>query len=100
MDNNVYGLVRTAANLESLAHAFTNLGWEARTSAWDEYEVECTWCQINIFDSGGMPTFAGVVDPARVDELAGTFSTLDIDYEIELYDRAGDLARRLRPGQR
>jgi hypothetical protein len=44
-----------------------------------------------------VPKFAGVVDPARVDELASTLRALDIDYEIELYDVAGDLVRTLTP---
>jgi hypothetical protein len=97
LDNNVYGFMHNASHLESLARAFTDLGWRARKSAWDEYEVECTWCQINLFDSGGMPKFAGVVDPARVDELASTLRALDIDYEIELYDVAGESIRTLMP---
>ncbi|MET8146880.1 hypothetical protein ACIBSW_14140 [Actinoplanes sp. NPDC049668] len=97
LDNNVYGLLHNASHLESLARAFTKLGWGARKSAWDEYEVECGWCQINLLNSGGMRKFAGVVAPARVDELADTFRSLGIDYEIELYDATGELARTLQP---
>ena len=51
----------------------------------------------NLFNSGGMSKFAGVVNPARADDLAATFRSLDIDYEIELYDAAGELARTLLP---
>ena len=95
LDNNIYGFMHNASDLESLARAFAQLGWAARRSAEGEYEVECCWCQVNLFDSGGMPKFAGVVEPARVDELADTFRSLDVDYEIELYDVKGKLLRTI-----
>lgn len=97
MDNNVYGFMHNASDLESLAHAFAQLGWSARRSAEGEYEVECSWCQVNLFDSGGMPTFGGVVEPTRVNELADIFGSLNIDYEIELYDVQGELLRTILP---
>ena len=96
-DNNVYGVIHNAAGLESLAHAFARLGWSARRSADGEYEVECSWCQVNLFDSGGMANFGGVVEPTRVDELTDTFRSLDVDYEIELYDAQGQLIRTILP---
>jgi hypothetical protein len=97
--NNVYGFMHgiSAASLDSLANEFVRIGWRARRSARDEYEVECTWCSVNVFDSDGMVKFAGVVDPDRVDELAAALGALGIDYEIELYDQADELVRKLRP---
>ncbi len=97
LDNNVYGFMHNASDLESLAHAFALLGWAARKSAEDEYEVECPWCQVDLFDSGGMAKFAGVVEPTRVDELADIFRSLDVDYEIELYDVEGKIVRTILP---
>jgi len=97
LDNNVYGFMHNASDLESLAHAFAQLGWSARRSAEGEYEVECSWCQVNLFDSGGMPKFGGVVEPTRVNELADTFRSLNVDYEIELYDVQGELLRTILP---
>ena len=99
LDNNLYGFMhRTpASGLERLAQDFLQLGWRVSKSAWDEYDVECTWSEMNLFNAGGIVTFAGVVDPVRVDELAGTLRSLGVDYEIELYDRAGELIRTLRP---
>ncbi|GGQ73495.1 hypothetical protein [Couchioplanes azureus] len=97
MDNNIYGFMHNASDLESLARTFARLGWQARRSAEGEYEVECWWCQVNLFDSGGMPKFAGVVEPTRVDELADIFRSLDVDYEIELYDVEGELVRKILP---
>lgn len=44
-----------------------------------------------------MPKFAGVVEPTRVDALAGTFRSLDVNYEIELYDARGELVRTILP---
>lgn len=96
-DNNIYGLMHNAPPLEQLAQGLTNLGWRARSSAWDEYEVECTWCRVQLFDSGGMAKFAGVIEPSRIGELAGILRSLNIDYEIELYDRADKLVQTLRP---
>jgi hypothetical protein len=97
LDNNVYGFMHNASDLESLAHAFAQLGWSARRSAEGEYEVECSWCQVNLFDSGGMPKFGGVVEPTRVNKLADTFRSLDVDYEIELYDVRGQFVRTILP---
>lgn len=97
LDNNVYGFMHNASDLESLAHAFAQLGWSARRSAEDEYKVECSWCQLNLFDSGGMPKFSGVVEPTQVNELADTFRSLNVDYEIELYDVQGELLRTILP---
>jgi hypothetical protein len=97
LDNNVYGFMHNASDLESLAHAFTQLGWSARRSAVGEYEVECSWCQVNLFESGGMPKFGGVVEPTRVNELADAFRSLNVDYEIEVYDVQGKLLRTILP---
>lgn len=97
LDNNVYGLIHNAVDLELLARSFAQLRWAGRRSALDEYEVTCSWCQLNFFDSGGMPKFAGVVEPTRVDELADTLRSFDVDYEIELYDVKGELVRTLLP---
>ncbi|MFB9336492.1 hypothetical protein [Actinoplanes octamycinicus] len=97
MDNNVYGFMHNVSDLESLARAFARSRWRVRRSALDEYEVECSWCQVNLFDSGGMPKFAGVVEPASADKLADTFRSLDVDYEIELYDVDGELVRTILP---
>jgi hypothetical protein len=95
LDSNVYGFMHNASDLESLARAFAQLGWAVRKSAWDEYEVECSWCQVNLFDSGGVPKFAGVVELTRADELADAFRSLDVDYEIELYNLDGELIRTI-----
>jgi hypothetical protein len=53
--------------------------------------------QVNLFDSGGMPKSGGVVEPTRVDELADTFRSLNVDYEIELYDVQGSSSERFCP---
>ncbi|ROP32810.1 hypothetical protein EDD30_5758 [Couchioplanes caeruleus] len=58
MGNNVYGFMHNASDPESFARAFARLGWQARRSAEGEYEVESSWCQLSLFDSGGMPKFA------------------------------------------
>ncbi|AEV81183.1 hypothetical protein ACWT_0169 [Actinoplanes sp. SE50] len=97
LDNNVYGFMHNTFDLESLAGSFAQLGWAARRSASDEYEITCSWCRLNLFNSGGMPKFAGVVEPTRVDDLADVFRSLDVDYEIELYDVEGELVRTLLP---
>lgn len=97
LDNNVYGFMHNTSDLESLTGSFAQLGWAARRSAWDEYEIACSWCQLNLFDSGGMSKFAGVVEPTRVDDLADVFRSFDVDYEIELYDVKGELIRTLLP---
>lgn len=99
LDNNVYGQLHgfSDAGLEALAHSFVRLGWRARRSSWDEFETECAWCSINMFESGGVVTFAGVVDPGRVAELAAAIGSLGYGYEIELYDQAGEMTRTLRP---
>ncbi|WP_067502973.1 hypothetical protein [Actinoplanes sp. TFC3] len=89
LDNNVYGFLHNVADPQPLAHAFVRLGWSARWSAEDEYEVECSWCRLNLWNSGGMAKFAGVVEPASVNRLAETLGSLGVDHEIELYDVEG-----------
>lgn len=97
LDTNVYGFMHNTSDLESLGRSFAQLGWAARRSASGEYEITCSWCQLNLFDSGGMPKFAGVVEPTRVDDLADVFHSFGVDYEIELYDVEGELVRTLLP---
>lgn len=95
LNNNVYGFLHNASDLESVTRSFAQLEWKTRMSAWDEYEVSCSWCELNLFDSGAKPKFAGMVEPDRVDDLADVLRSLDLDYEMELYDADGELIRTL-----
>jgi hypothetical protein len=48
---------------------------------------------VDLSDTGAMAKLAGVVDSARVDELASVLRLLGVAYGIELYDPAGELVR-------
>lgn len=96
-DNNAYGSVLGETTPQSLARMFVNDGWRARKSSWTEFEVEHEWAQLELFpyrEDGGL-TFAGFVDPVRVDELAALLRRFGLRGSIELYGDDQTLLREL-----
>jgi hypothetical protein len=87
LDNNVYGSLPAAPPVESLAQAFVTAGWRARKSSWTEFEVEREWVCIELQqESPDHALFGGVVNPARLEELAATLRGLGLRYSIELWN--------------
>jgi hypothetical protein len=100
-DNNVYGALPGAPPVEQLAQAFVAAGWRARKSSWSDFEVGREWVRIELQQrSPDDVIFNGVIDPARVDELAAAFSQLGLRYSIELWDEdQTEIIRELESGQ-
>jgi hypothetical protein len=86
IDNNVYGRLPDAPPPRELAEAFVAAGWSARARSWTEYEVEREWVFLEFMAEPGEVLFAGVVDPARLDDLIAVFTGFGLRYSIELYD--------------
>jgi hypothetical protein len=94
IDNNVYGQLPGAPAPRQLAEAFAAAGWSARASSWTEFEVEHEWARIEFMPEPGTVLFAGVVDPARLDELIAEFTRLGLTCSLELWDDGELIAER------
>ncbi|MET7620003.1 hypothetical protein [Streptomyces sp. NPDC005408] len=96
IDNNVCGILRGCREAASVAERFVRAGWMSRSSSWDAYELETSWCQVEIEPIKGSDTLLnGVLDPQRLDELAALLSRFGLQYGLELYDDSGTLIRAI-----
>ena len=88
LNNNIYGDVVGATDPAEVARAFVSLGWAARRSADDEFEVEHTWAELTIIPITPL-NFSGVVDPPRAQELLEVFQAAGYQARAEIYDQSG-----------
>lgn len=92
--NNVCGTVRGCRDASALAEYFVRAGWTSRSSSWCGYELDTNWCQVEIDPiEGSSILLNGVVDPLRLDELAGLLGHFGVPYSLELYDEDDALVR-------
>lgn len=93
---NVYGILRDGGDVSAVAGCFVRAGWSSRSSSWQGYECETTWCRVGI-DPGEVSSILlnGVVDPERIDELAGLLARFGLWYSLELYDEGDMLVREI-----
>ena len=90
LDNNVYGSLPGAPAVRELAERFVAAGWRARASSWTTYEVEHEWARVELVETAaGERLVSGVVDPARLDELAAVLAGLGLRYSLELWAEDG-----------
>jgi hypothetical protein len=82
LGNNVYGSFPSATSARQVAEAFYAAGWRVRTSSDTEYEVEHTFAELELLSLEPV-TFAGFVDPARIDVLLAALTTLGLAFEVE-----------------
>lgn len=95
--NNVCGVLRSCRDASAVAQYFVKAGWDSRSSSWNDYEVETSWCQLEIVPIDGPDVLLnGVVDPQRFDELDGVLRRFGLSYSLELYEGAGTLIRETR----
>ncbi|MFF2410701.1 hypothetical protein [Streptomyces sp. NPDC058092] len=67
-DNNLCGVLRGRLDTSAVAERFVRAGWKPRSSSWDAYEVETSWCRIELDPVDGADTLLnGVIDPDRLD---------------------------------
>ncbi|WP_143662307.1 hypothetical protein [Streptomyces sp. Amel2xC10] len=84
--NNVCGILRGFRDASAVAQHFVKAGWSSRSSSWHDYEVETSWCQLEVAPADGPDVLLnGVVDPQRFDELDGVLRRSGLRYSLELY---------------
>ncbi|MEU8521816.1 hypothetical protein [Streptomyces sp. NBC_01216] len=70
-DNNLCGVLRGRFGTSAVAECFVRAGWKSRSSSWDAYEVETSWCRVDLDPVDGSDTLLnGVTDPDEFDALA------------------------------
>lgn len=94
--NNVCGVLRGCRDASAVARHFVRTGWSSRSSSWHGYEVETSWCQLEVEPIEGPDVLLnGVVDPQRFDELGDVFHRLGLSYSLELYQGDDTLVREM-----
>ncbi|MEU3819757.1 hypothetical protein AB0E74_09120 [Streptomyces sp. NPDC030392] len=94
--DNVCGVLR-GGHPPYAAGRFARAGWRARASSWDGYEVETSWCRVELEPLGDRDgvLLNGVADPMRLDELAAPLRAFGLRFGLELYDESDALVREL-----
>ncbi|MFF9841628.1 hypothetical protein [Streptomyces sp. NPDC013740] len=96
LGNNVYGVLHGCRDASAVAARFVGAGWSSRSSSWYGYELETSWCQLEIEPIDGPDILLnGVVDPARLDELGRLLGCFGLPYGLELNDENNDLVREI-----
>ncbi|MFJ9825652.1 hypothetical protein ACIRSU_14955 [Streptomyces sp. NPDC101160] len=96
-DNNVCGVLHGCRDASAAAACFVRAGWCSRSSSWDGYEVETSWCQVELDPVDGPDVLlSGVVDPARFDELGKLLAAFGLAYALELSDENDVPVREIR----
>jgi hypothetical protein len=96
LDNNVYGTL-PGERPYHVAEQLVNAGWRARASTWTDYEVEREWVGLELAEREGDVLLSGVVDPARLADLAAVFENMGVRYELELWNaERTEIIRQLR----
>lgn len=61
INNNVCGSLAGAASASLVAERFIGAGWSSRSgSSWELYEVETSWCRIEVDPTDGDTLLNGV----------------------------------------
>jgi hypothetical protein len=82
-----------------VAERFIRAGWSSRSgSSWESYEVETSWCRLEVAPAAGDTLLNGVVDPQRFEDLAALPTRFSLLFRLELYDDAGDLLGAIEAG--
>ncbi|MEU7306281.1 hypothetical protein [Streptomyces sp. NPDC007206] len=96
-ENNVYGSLHGCRDASSVAERFVRAGWRSRSSSWYCYEAGTSWCQLELDPVEGPDILlSGIVDPQRIDELAGLLHRFGLTYSLELYSQDDTLVRDIR----
>ncbi|WP_329395058.1 hypothetical protein [Streptomyces melanogenes] len=96
-DNNLCGGLPDSRDTSQVAERFVRAGWRSRSSSWEGYELETSWCRVEADPVDGSATLLnGVVDPDRLDDLAALLTRFGLRFTLELYDEGGDLVREIK----
>ncbi|GGP88979.1 hypothetical protein GCM10010278_79280 [Streptomyces melanogenes] len=96
-DNNLCGLLPDSRDASHVAERFVRAGWRSRSSSWEGYEIETSWCRIEADPTDNSATLLnGVIDPDRLDDLAALLTQFGLRFHLELYDDERDLIREIK----
>ncbi|MFI1067080.1 hypothetical protein ACH4TC_35000 [Streptomyces spororaveus] len=98
INNNVCGGLTEAPSASLVAQQFVGAGWSSRPASWESYEVETSWCRVEIEATDRCTLLNGVVDPDRFVDLAALLTRFGLRFSIELYDDDGELLREIKAG--
>ncbi|MFF1779788.1 hypothetical protein [Streptomyces virginiae] len=98
INNNVCGGLTGAPSASLVAQRFVEAGWSSRSASWESYEVETSWCRVELEATDGRTLLNGVVDPDRFVDLAALLTRFGLRFSIELYDDDGELLREIQAG--
>ncbi|MEV7700961.1 hypothetical protein AB0O62_31105 [Streptomyces sp. NPDC086779] len=98
INNNVCGGLAGAPSASWVAERFIGAGWSSRSASWESYEVETSWCRIEVDPTDGDTLLNGVVDPRRFEDLAAQLTRFGLQFSLELYDDDGELLREIEAG--
>ncbi|MDR3079593.1 MAG: hypothetical protein LBV60_01460 [Streptomyces sp.] len=97
LGNTVCGVLHGCRDASAVAARFVRAGWRSRSSSWEGYELETSWCQMEIEPIAGPNVLLnGVLDPTRLDELGRLLAAFGLAYTLELSDENDALVRELR----
>ncbi|MEV7415485.1 hypothetical protein [Streptomyces sp. NPDC089919] len=91
INDNVYGVLTAAPTASTVAERFIGAGWSSRSSSWESYELETSWCRIEVDPTDRDTLLHGVVDPQRFEELAALLRRFRLHFSLELYGEDDEL---------
>ncbi|GAA0618074.1 hypothetical protein [Streptomyces crystallinus] len=95
-ENNLSGELPDSPDTQRLAERFVRAGWRSRSSSWEGYELETSWCRIDANPIDATATLLnGVINPDRLDDLAALLTQSNLRFTLELYNDAGNLLREI-----
>ncbi|MER8045845.1 hypothetical protein [Streptomyces sp. NPDC094032] len=98
LGNNVCGMLHGYRDASAIAAHFTGAGWTSRSSSWHGYELETTWCHLEIDPIEGPAVLLnGTIAPTHLDDLGRLLASFGLRYELELSDENNDLVREISP---
>ncbi|MFF9476622.1 hypothetical protein ACF1E9_28890 [Streptomyces roseolus] len=99
ISNNVCGVLAGAPSASLVAERFIGAGWRSLSgSSWESYEVETSWCRIEVDPTDRGTLLNGVVDPQRFEDLAALLTRFGMWFSLELYDDDRGLLREIEAG--
>ncbi|MER5890504.1 hypothetical protein ABT160_42320 [Streptomyces sp. NPDC001941] len=94
-ENNLCGLL-PGRSAGCLALRLVRAGWTSRSSSWEGYEIETSWCRFEAEPDGADTLLSGFVVPHRLDDLAAALTACGLSFTLELHNGRGRLLREKR----
>ncbi|UUS35080.1 MULTISPECIES: hypothetical protein [Streptomyces] len=99
INNNLCGGLVGASSASLVAERFVGAGWSSTSgSSCESYEVEASWCRIEVDPTDEGTLLNGVVDPQRFEDLAALLTRFGLLFSLELYGDDAELLREIEAG--